>query len=99
MPSTGTLSATVFSGAGTGLTGTASGLSIGGNAATATSATSATTATNATNVAITANSTNANNYIAFVSATSGNLPVLVNSSITLNPSTTVLTAGVGEGAF
>jgi hypothetical protein len=37
---------TQFSGAGTGLTGTASGLSIGGNAATATSATSATTATN-----------------------------------------------------
>jgi hypothetical protein len=37
---------TQFSGAGTGLTGTASGLSIGGNAATATSATSATTSTN-----------------------------------------------------
>ena len=42
VPSTGTLSATVFSGAGTGLTGTASSLSIGGNAATATSATTAT---------------------------------------------------------
>lgn len=50
-PSTGVLSATSFSGAGTGLTGTASGLSIGGNAATATSATSATTATTATNLA------------------------------------------------
>jgi hypothetical protein len=37
---------TQFSGPGTGLTGTASGLSIGGNAATATNATSATTATN-----------------------------------------------------
>lgn len=35
------LSATSFSGAGTGLTGTASGLSIGGNAATATTATTA----------------------------------------------------------
>ncbi|CAB5212676.1 hypothetical protein UFOVP192_43 [uncultured Caudovirales phage] len=45
-PSTGVFTATSFSGAGTGLTGTASGLSIGGNAATATSATSATTATN-----------------------------------------------------
>jgi hypothetical protein len=45
-PSTGVLSATSFTGAGTGLTGTASGLSIGGNSATATSATSATTATN-----------------------------------------------------
>jgi ribosomal protein L28 len=41
---------TQFSGPGTGLTGTASGLSIGGNAATATSAT---TATNATNLATT----------------------------------------------
>ena len=37
-----------FSGAGTGLTGTAAGLSIGGNAATATTATSATTAGSAT---------------------------------------------------
>jgi hypothetical protein len=45
-PFTGEFTSTSFSGAGTGLTGTASGLSIGGNAATATSATSATTATN-----------------------------------------------------
>jgi hypothetical protein len=50
-PSTGTLTASVFSGAGTGLTGTASSLSIGGNAATATTATSATSATTATNLA------------------------------------------------
>lgn len=42
---------TQFSGPGTGLTGTASGLSIGGNAATATTAGSATTATTATNIA------------------------------------------------
>jgi hypothetical protein len=41
-PSTGVFTSTSFSGAGTGLTGTASGLSIGGNAATATSATTAT---------------------------------------------------------
>jgi hypothetical protein len=45
-PSTGVFGSTSFSGAGTGLTGTATSLSIGGNAATATSATSATTATN-----------------------------------------------------
>ena len=45
-PSTGAFTASSFNGAGTGLTGTASSLSIGGNAATATSATSATTATN-----------------------------------------------------
>lgn len=41
-PSTGVLTATSFTGAGTGLTGTAASLSIGGNAATATSATTAT---------------------------------------------------------
>jgi hypothetical protein len=41
-PSTGVLTSTSFTGAGTGLTGTASSLSIGGNAATATSATTAT---------------------------------------------------------
>ena len=42
---------TQFSGAGTGLTGTATSLSIGGNAATATTATTATSATTATNLA------------------------------------------------
>jgi len=41
-PSTGTLTSGVFSGAGTGLTGTAASLSIGGNAATASNATTAT---------------------------------------------------------
>lgn len=45
-PSTGVFTSTSFTGAGTGLTGTATSLSIGGNAATATTATSATTATN-----------------------------------------------------
>ena len=39
VPSTGVLTATSFTGAGTGLTGTASSLSIGGNATTATTAT------------------------------------------------------------
>ena len=60
---------------------------------------SATNATNATNTAITANSTNATNYLTFVSATSGNLPQLVNSSITCNPSTGQLTGGIAGGAF
>jgi hypothetical protein len=50
-PSSGAFTASSFNGAGTGLTGTASSLSIGGNAATATSATSATSATTATNIA------------------------------------------------
>lgn len=54
---TGAITGASFSGAGTGLTGTASSLSIGGNAATATSATTATLATTAT----TANALNASN--------------------------------------
>lgn len=69
------------------------------NAATAGSATTATTATNATNTAVTANSTNATNYLTFVSATTGNLPQLVNSSITCNPSTGAITGGVAGGTF
>jgi hypothetical protein len=60
---------------------------------------SATTATNATNTAITANSTNATNYLTFVSATTGNLGQLVNSSITCNPSTGVITGGISGGTF
>jgi hypothetical protein len=47
VPSTGVLSATSFTGAGTGLTGTATSLSIGGNAATATTATTASSVANA----------------------------------------------------
>lgn len=53
----------------------------------------------ATNTAITANSTNATNYLTFVSATTGNLPQLVNSSITCNPSTGSITGGISGGAF
>jgi hypothetical protein len=52
VPNTGVLSATSFSGAGTGLTGTASSLSIGGNAATATSATTATNIAGGSNLQI-----------------------------------------------
>jgi len=57
------------------------------------------TATNAVNIGITANSTNATNYLTFVSATTGNLPQLVNSSISCNPSTGKITGGVAGGAF
>lgn len=57
------------------------------------------TATNATNTAITADSTNATNYLTFVSTTTGNLPQLVNSSITCNPSTGAITGGVAGGTF
>lgn len=66
------------------------------NAATAGSATNA---TNATNTAITSSTTNATNYLTFVSATSGNLPQLVNSSITCNPSTGQITGGIAGGSF
>ncbi len=56
-------------------------------------------ATNAANTAITANSTNATNYLTFVSGTTGNLPQLVNSSITCNPSTGAMTGGIAGGSF
>ena len=57
------------------------------------------TATNATNTAITANTTDTADYLTFVSATSGNLPQLVNSAITCNPSTGQITGGISGGAF
>ena len=56
-------------------------------------------ATNTVNTAVTTDSTNATNYLTFVSTTSGNLPQLVNSSITCNPSTGQLTGGIAGGAF
>jgi hypothetical protein len=77
-------------------------ISISGNAATATSATSATTATNATNAtntAISLNSTNSDYYLTFVSANTGNLPQLVTSGLTANPSTGKITGGIDGGTF
>ena len=93
---------TPSSGVATNLTGTASGLSIGGNAATATSATSATTATNATNIAITDDTTTATSvYPTWVTTTTGNLPQKTSSTkLSFVPSTGTLTATafVGSGA-
>ena len=85
---------TPSSGVATNLTGTASGLSIGGNAATATSATTATTATNATNTAITDDTTtNATMYPTWVTTTTGNLPQKTASTkLSFVPSTGVLSA-------
>jgi hypothetical protein len=57
------------------------------------------TATDAVNTGVTASSTNATHYLTFVSATTGNLPQLVNSSITCNPSTGQMTGGIAGGAF
>lgn len=56
-------------------------------------------ATNTVNTEVTANSANATNYLTFVDATSGNRGQLVNSSITCNPSTGVLTGGISGGIF
>lgn len=60
-------------------------------------ATSATSATNATNVGIATSSTNASFYPTFVSTTTGNLPPLVDSDLTYNPSTNTLTATTFSG--
>jgi hypothetical protein len=60
---------------------------------------SATNATNATNTGITAATTGATNYLTFVTATSGNLPQLVNSSITCNAANGTITGGIAGGAF
>ena len=73
------------------------GVSIDGSAG------SATNATNATNVGVTDNtSTNATYYLAFVSGSTGNLPINTSSTkLQYNPSTGVLTTtgGMGGGAF
>ena len=56
-------------------------------------------ATNATNTAITLNSTNTDYYITVVSANTGNLPQLVATGLTANPSTGKITSGVSGGTF
>jgi len=53
----------------------------------------------ATNTTITAATTGATNYLTFVTATSGNLPQLVNSSITCNAVNGTITGGISGGAF
>ena len=57
------------------------------------------TATNTVNTGITAATSGATNYLTFVTATSGNLPQLVNSSITADASTGTITGGISGGAF
>ena len=53
----------------------------------------------ATNTGITAVSSGATNYLTFVTATSGNLPQLVNLSITANAANGTITGGIAGGAF
>ena len=64
----------------------------------ATNATNATTATNATNTAISTGSATTN-YLTFVTATTGNLPQLVNSGLTYNGTTNAITGGITGGTF
>jgi hypothetical protein len=84
---TNNVTATTFIGNLTGLA------SLATSATTALNATNATSALNTTNVGITNNTTtNATYYPTFVSATSGNLPLQVDSAaLTFNPSTNTLT--------
>lgn len=56
------------------------------------------TATNANNVAITTGAASTN-YLTFVTATTGNLPVLTNSGLTYNSSTNAITGGITGGTF
>ena len=53
---------------------------------------STTSVANANNVGTNANSTNADQFITFVSASSGNNPIRVNSNVKYNPSTNTLSA-------
>jgi hypothetical protein len=87
---------TQFVGPGTGLTGTAASLNIGGNAATATTAT---TATNTSNVNITNDTSSASTvYPTWVSNVSGFQGVKVSSTkVTLQPSTGTLTSTILRG--
>ena len=66
--------------------------------ATAIGSSAVTNATNAANVAITTGSATTN-YLAFVTATTGNLPVLTDTDLTYNASTNALTAGIDGGTF
>jgi hypothetical protein len=56
------------------------------------------TATNANNVAVTTGSATTN-YLAFVTNTTGNLPVLTNTGLTYNSSTNAITGGISGGTF
>ena len=70
----------------------------GSEIATAIGSSAVTNATNAANVAVTTGSATTN-YIAFVTATTGNLPVLTDTDLTYNASTNALTSGISGGTF
>jgi hypothetical protein len=70
----------------------------GSEIATAIGSSAVTNATNAANVAI-ATGSSATNYLAFVTATTGNLPVLTDTGLTYNASTNAITSGLDGGTF
>ena len=70
----------------------------GSEIATAIGSTAVTNATNASNVAVTTGSA-ATNYISFVTATTGNLPVLTDTALTFNATTHAITSGISGGIF
>ena len=70
----------------------------GAEIATAIGATAVTNATNASNVAVTTGSA-AVNYISFVTATTGNLPVLTDTALTFDATTHAITSGISGGTF
>jgi hypothetical protein len=55
-------------------------------------ATNSTTATNANNVAVNSTTGAGSSYLVFVSAQTGNLPILTNASVTVDASTSTITA-------
>jgi|SaaInlV_100m_DNA_2_1039680.scaffolds.fasta_scaffold03447_2 hypothetical protein len=59
----------------------------------------ATNATNAANVAIAANATDSARYLTFVTGSSGNLPLLMDTGITYNPSSNTLATTNFVGAL
>lgn len=91
---------TQFSGPGTGLTGTASGLSIGGNAATATTATTATGATNINISTTDGNTSDTTMSVVLVGAqATGNQTPHIDAGLTYNASTNALTATTFVGTL
>jgi len=98
-PSTGVLGATSFSGSGSGLTGTASSLSIGGNAATATSAGSVTNAVTFNNGgagAASGSTYNGSSAVTISYNTVGASPLAGSSSLT---TTGTVTSGTWSASF
>jgi hypothetical protein len=67
---------------------TISSLAVG----SASNSTTATTATNANNVAVNSATGIGSSYLVFVSAQSGNLPILTNANVTVDASTSTITA-------